>query len=262
MSTLAGRSVLVTGAAGGIGAAIARRFERDGARVTRTDLPQSGIARSGDPTRIACDLTDRAAVEALLERACADAPLYALVHCAARCGASGEFHTVAAETWHAYIGANLDATFHVGQASARRMIEARTPGRLVLIGSVNALAAEPGASPYVASKGGVRMLAKAMAVDLARFRITVNLVHPGPVTVPRNAALFAEPALEALFARELPHGRPGSPEDVAAAARYFADPENGFVTGAELTVDGGLTAQILAPSRAAPTPSANGTGDR
>jgi NAD(P)-dependent dehydrogenase (short-subunit alcohol dehydrogenase family) len=236
LNGLAGARILVTGAEGGIGAAVLARLTNAGGVATGTDLT------GAHP----CDLRDRAAVEALLDSV---GPLDGLVHCAARCGGAGPFHTVSAADWQSYIDINLTGSFHVCQAVAQRMIAAGTQGRIVMIGSVNAIAAEAEASPYVASKGGVRMLVKAMAVDLAPFGIAANLVHPGPITVARNAEVFADPALIATFARLVPMGHSGDPADVARAACFLVDPALGFVTGAELAVDGGLLAQILAAPR-------------
>lgn len=158
-------------------------------------------------------------------------PLHALVHCAARCGAVGSFETVSAEGWRRYLEINLTGSFHVCQAAARHMIAAGNAGRIVAIGSV-----------------------KAMAVDLAPYGITANLVHPGPIRVERNATLFDMAETARIFARHLPLGRPGKAEDVAQAVRFLADPATAFVTGAEIAVDGGLMAQILTPSRMASDP--------
>jgi len=235
MTGLAGRPVLVTGAAGGIGGAVAARLRAAGAEVIETDLG------AGRP----CDITDRAAVDALFAWA---GPLWAVVHAAALCGGSGRFDEVAPSAFDRYIAVNLTGSFNVLHAAARAMVARRQGGRIVAIGSVNAIAAEPGASPYVAAKGGLRMLVKAAAVDLARHGITVNLVHPGPITVPRNAALFGAEGMAQGLGRLIPMGAPGAPEAVAAAVLPLLGPEMGYVTGAEIAVDGGLLASIPDPS--------------
>lgn len=232
MSALAGRGVLVTGASGGIGAAIASRLRDEGARVVETDLS------AAHP----CDITDRRAVDTLFAEA---GPLWAVVHAAALCGGSGRFEEVTSADFDRYVAVNLTGSFNVLQAGARTLIAGGKGGRMVAIGSVNAVAAEPGASPYVTTKGGLRMLVKAAAVDLARHGITVNLVHPGPVTVPRNAALFE--GLAPGFARLIPMRAPGEPEAVAAAVSALIRPDMGYVTGAELAVDGGLLAALPDP---------------
>lgn len=231
---LAGRRVLVTGAAGGIGAAVVARLAEDGADVLQTDL----VAEQG---RAACDITDRAAFDALLSGA---GTLWGLVHTAALCGGSGPFESVSAEDFDRYIYVNLRGAFNVLQGSAKAMIATGKPGRIVAIGSVNALAAEPEAAPYAAAKGGLRMLVRSAAVDLARYEIAVSLVHPGPIEVPRNASLFAKPAMREAFARKIPMASPGSPMAVAAAVSYLLDPAATYTTGAEIVVDGGATAMF------------------
>ncbi|MCC7285127.1 MAG: SDR family oxidoreductase [Burkholderiaceae bacterium] len=240
--------VLVTGAAGGIGAAVVRALLAEEAIVVASDIrppaPELGISAA---RYVAADVGNRAEVDGLVAEAVASAGrIDALVHTAALLGASGPFETLSQADWARYIDINLTGTFNVCQAVARAMIASGTQGRLVTIGSVNAFAAEPEAAPYVASKGGIRLLTKAMAVDLARHGIAANMIAPGPIEVPRNAALFAQPELVALFAQAVPYGRPGSPDDVARAALFLADPGLAFVTGAELAVDGGALAQIMA----------------
>lgn len=233
---LAGRRVLVTGAAGGIGAAVAARLAAEGAEVVASDL---AIA----PPGIACDIADAGAVAALVEQA---GPLWGVVHAAAVCGGSGPFETVTAGEFRRHVEVNLVGAFHVLSAAARAMVAAGQGGRIVAIGSVNAVAAEPGAAPYAAAKGGLRMLVKAAAVDLARHGIAASLVHPGPIVVPRNAALFARPEVREGFAARIPMAGPGEPAAVAEAVLYLLDPAAQYATGAEIAVDGGALAAFTA----------------
>lgn len=243
-----GKVVLVTGAAGGIGAATIRALLAEGATAIASDrkppAPELGIAAA---CYIEADVADRASVDRLVAASEAVAGhIDALVHTAAILGASGPFEELGPDDWHRYLDINLTGTFNVCQAVARSMIRSGIKGRLVTMGSVNAFAAEPEAAPYVASKGGIRLLTKAMAVDLARHGIAANMVAPGPIHVPRNKDLFAQPELVSLFAQSIPFGRAGVAEDVARAAVFLADPGLDFVTGAELAVDGGTMAQVLA----------------
>ncbi len=243
-----GKVVLVTGAAGGIGAAAVRALMAEGAIAVATDLKPPALELGiGDARFIAADIRDRAAIDRLVaETAAIAGHIDALIHTAAILGASGPFETLSVEDWSRHLDVNLNGTFHICQAVARSMIATGTKGRLVTMGSVNAFAAEPEAAPYVASKGGIRLLTKAMAVDLARHGIAANMVAPGPIHVPRNKTLFQQPELVALFAQSIPAGRAGLAEDVARAALFLADPNLDFVTGAELAVDGGTMAQVLA----------------
>ena len=230
---LAGRTALVTGAAGGIGAAIATLFGSEGAHVTGLDLAG---------TDIDCDVADREAVDAALGGL---GGLDVLVHAAALLGGTGGFLDVAMADWRRTLSVNLDGAFHVCQAAARIMAASGRGGAIVTIGSVNSLAAEPGAAQYVASKAGVLGLTRAMAVDLAAYGIRVNMIAPGPIEVPRNAALFAAPPLQDAFRRLVPQRRAGTAGAVAQAALFLAEPTSDFVTGSVVTVDGGLLAQIL-----------------
>lgn len=243
-----GKVVLVTGAAGGIGAAVVRALITEGAIAVASDLrpPAAELGIATTPF-IPADVTDRSSVDTLIAQTQAIAGrIDAAIHTAAILGASGPFEQLSQGDWLRYLDINLTGTFNVCQAAARSMIATGTRGRLVTMGSVNAFAAEPEAAPYVASKGGIRLLTKAMAVDLARHGIAANMVAPGPIHVPRNEALFQQPELIALFAQSIPAGTAGSAEDVAKAALFLADPHLDFVTGAELAVDGGTMAQVLA----------------
>lgn len=240
MADLSGKRILITGAAGGIGSAVADALKSAGAIDLRTDVESgSGV--------MACDVTKQPAIEWLLDRLDAEGAIDGLVHCAARCGTSGPFPLVSEAEWNSVVDVTLGGTFRICQAVARRMMASGTPGRIVVIGSVNAIAAERNNSPYVAAKGGVRMLVKAMAVDLAQHGITVNLIHPGAIVVPRNKAVMEGTAFQGLMRHHTPVGRPGTVDDVARAAEFLLDSENHYITGAELAVDGGVLAQLLGP---------------
>ena len=239
----AGKVCLVTGAAGGIGAAVARAFADQSAAVVAADIkrPELFDAR-------VCDVSEPESVRDLVDGVARDhGGIDVLFHAAALLGGSGPFLDVSPETFSRMIAVNLTGSFLVAQAVAKRMVAKGTAGRIILVGSVNSFAAEPTAVPYVASKGGVRLLAKAMAVDLARHRITVNMVAPGAITVERNAALFASEPMRRLYDHLIPLGGAGAPADIAHAALFLADAESGYINGAELVVDGGLLAQILPP---------------
>ena len=245
---LRGCFALVTGTAGGIGAAIARRFRDEGARVVGLDLRLADTSLCiGDIDQRTCDVADRPAVTALLHEL---PPPDILVHAAAMLGGSGPFLETEHAEWLRYVHVNLTGAFVVCQEVARAMVAAGVRGRIVTFGSVNSFAAEPDAVPYVASKGGVRMLTKAMAVALAPHGIAVNMVAPGPITVPRNHALFGSDGFVRHLQRVVPMARTGTPDEVAHAALFLADPGTGYVTGSELVVDGGMLAVLHGPDSA------------
>ncbi|MBX6322625.1 MAG: SDR family oxidoreductase [Rhodospirillaceae bacterium] len=245
---LSGKVALVTGGAGGIGAAIVERFIGDGARVMAADVaaPHPVRGGSGDPVCFRrCDVRVRTEVDAAVAAAVSTfGRIDVLVHAAAVTGGSGPFLEVAPEEWLRHIETNLTGTFHVCQAVARAMAAAGRPGCIVTIGSVNAFAAERGASPYAASKGGMWMLTRAMAVDLAPHRIRVNMIVPGPIRVERNAELFDAPRSRETFRQAIPLAGPGAPSDVAAVAAFLADDACAYMTGAAVMVDGGLMARL------------------
>lgn len=238
MGRLDGLTAIVTGAAGGIGSAIAERFRAEGARVVGLDVkPVDGI--------VACDVADGAAVEAAMAEAVAQlGRLDIVVTAAALTGGRAAFPDVSDDEWRRYIEVNLSGSFYACRAAARAMIAGGRGGSIITIGSINALAAEAGALAYVASKGGVGMLTRAMAVDLAKHRIRANMIAPGPVTVPRNRELFETPGFRQGFAETIPLGAAAEAEDVANAAVYLAEPGSAMVTGTTLVVDGGMLARV------------------
>jgi len=238
---LAGLSALVTGAGGGIGGAIAQRFVAEGARVIGLDIAGEGAGFS----LLACDVRNPGAVErTVADAAQRNGGIDILVTAAARTGGRAAFPDVTDDEWDAYIEVNLTGTFRVCRAVARLMIEQKRGGSIITVGSVNSLVAERAALPYVSSKGGIALLTKAMAVDLATDGIRANMIAPGPVEVPRNAELFGSPAFRRGFATTVPMGHSAEPADVANAAVYLAEPASRMVTGTTLLVDGGLLAQV------------------
>jgi len=241
MGRLDGLTAIVTGAAGGIGSAIAARFMAEGARVVGIDAkPATGLDGF-----IGCDVADGAAVDAAMAEAVSQlGRLDIVVTAAALTGGRAGFPDVGDAEWQRYIDVNLSGSFYACRAAARAMISGGRGGSIITIGSINALAAEAGALPYVASKGGVAMLTRAMAVDLARHRIRANMVAPGPVTVPRNRELFETPAFRRGFAETIPMGAAAEAADVANAAVYLAEPGSAMVTGTTLVVDGGMLARV------------------
>jgi NAD(P)-dependent dehydrogenase (short-subunit alcohol dehydrogenase family) len=244
---LEGKVCLVTGAAGGIGAAVVKCFIEEGALVVGSDL-EAPLSPGPAGSFFRADITKQEAISELLDKVLERwERLDVLVHAAARLGGTGSFLDVSLADWTSYIDTNLTGTFLVCQAAGRAMVSSNVDGRIVIVGSVNSFAAEPGAAPYVASKGAVRMLTKAMAVDLADHGITVNMIAPGPIAVPRNEAVFASAHMKRTFARLVPQRLAGRPEDVANAALFLAEDASSYITGSEIVVDGGLLAQILPP---------------
>jgi len=236
---------LVTGASRGIGAAIARALAYDGWPVGVNYRQDESAANAvvdeierggGQATALKADVRDREAANELfaaLERQF-DKPVLALVNNA------GLRHddlsaSLGDEEWSTVLDTNLTAAFRLTRRALKPMLRARK-GRIVNISSVVGLRANPGQANYAAAKAGLVALTKTVAVEVARRGITVNAVAPGLIATEMTADL-GDGLLSAVPAR-----RAGRPEEVAACVRFLASEEAGYVTGAVLTVDGGLAA--------------------
>lgn len=243
----AGYGVLITGAARGIGAAIARRLAEEGARVLITDrdgpeagraaakLRETGLAADG----LACDVADRASVEAAVAHAVDTfGSLDVLVNSAASCTPDTPlFEDGPDEAWARDIDVTLTGTYRCCRAALPHLA-ATGHGAIVNIGSVNALQ-DFGNHAYSAAKAGLGSLTRTLAGHAAARGVRVNLVAPG--TVRTSAWEGRDADLDAV--RPLyPLGRVGEPEDVAAAVAFLASGDASWITGTTLTVDGGLTA--------------------
>lgn len=252
MGRLQGKAALITGGGTGIGRAIALRFAAEGARVviaqrnaealnaTVADIEADGGWARAVPT----DITQTDQVLALVDDAIeATGRLDILVNNAGRTGRAGAFLDVELDVWRDFIETNLTGPFVIAQAVARHMVDARIRGRIINTGSVDSFASEMQASPYAASKGGLLMLTRSMAIELGGHGIAVNLLAPGPILVDKNAPRYQDPALVAKRTEAIPLGPFGRVEDVAAAALFLASDECQYVTGSAITIDGGTLAK-------------------
>jgi 3-oxoacyl-[acyl-carrier protein] reductase len=236
---------LVTGASRGIGAAIARALASDGWAVGvnyRSDREAAErvvaeIERDGGrAVALAADVTDPGAPDQLFEALEAEygTPVLALVNNA---GIARDDLTpsLGDEEWNQVIETNLNAAFRLTRRALRPMLRARS-GRIVNVSSVVALRANPGQSNYAAAKAGLIAMTKTAAVEVARRGVTINAVAPGWI----DTDMTADVSTDLLAA--VPARRAGTPEEVAACVRFLASDEASYVTGAVLTVDGGLAA--------------------
>jgi NAD(P)-dependent dehydrogenase (short-subunit alcohol dehydrogenase family) len=243
---LEGRTVVVTGAAGGIGEAIARRADNEGASVACLDINRAGAEAVAGALRrgvaVRCDVTDFADVEASLAAVVEGlGGVDVLVTSAG--GSRGEavpFVDMQPADWHRMVDRNLTGTFHCGLVYGRYLAQ-RGGGAIVLISSQLSLVVRPGLAHYAAAKGGVAQLAKGMAVDLAGAGVRVNAVAPGPTGTPGNAAWFDRPEVVAEHERIIPLRRIARPDEIAGAVIYLASDDATFTTGATIVVDGGYT---------------------
>ena len=242
MFDLTGKTALVTGATGGIGAAIATALHGAGATVaisgTRAAVLDELKARLGGRVHaLPCNLSDAAEVEKLVPAA--EAAMGALDILVNNAGITrdGLAMRMKDEDWSAVLDVNLTASFRLARAAMRGMMRRRW-GRIVNIASVVGVTGNPGQANYVAAKAGLIGLTKSLARELASRNITVNAVAPGFIATPMTAAL-TEKQTDAILGR-VPAGRLGTPEEVAAAALYLASIEAAYVTGQTLHVNGGM----------------------
>lgn len=239
---------MVTGAASGMGAAIGRRLAERGHRVALLDLDGNGAQRLAKDLRaegaraLGCsvDVADRAAVdEALREVRGELGPIEIMVTSAGLDGFDS-FTEMSVAAWERIIAVNLTGTFHCLQAAVPDMLAAKW-GRIVTISSSSAQSGAARMAHYVASKGGVIGLTKALAIELAPHGITVNTIPPSFIDTPmaRRAQQAGNVGnFDAIIART-PVRRAGTPDDVAAACAFLCSEEAGYITGQQIGVNGG-----------------------
>ena len=242
MFDLSGKTALVTGATGGIGAAIARTLHKAGATVTisgtRANVLEALKAELGERVHVvACNLSDAADVEKLVPAAEAAMGSVDILVNNAGITKDNLAMRMKDEDWNAVIDVNLTAGFRLARAAMRSMMKKRW-GRMINITSVVGVTGNPGQANYVASKAGIIGLTKSLAQELASRNVTVNAVAPGFIATPMTDALN-DKQKEAILAR-VPAGRLGSPDDIAAAVLYLASEEANYITGQTLHVNGGM----------------------
>jgi NAD(P)-dependent dehydrogenase (short-subunit alcohol dehydrogenase family) len=245
---LRGRRALVTGAGGGIGGAIAVGIAREGASVAVHDVDIDAAERTaqaigadgGTAVVVAGDVRRPAEVEAFVQEAAAALDGIDLLVNNAGLMSTAPFLEMTPDEWGRIIDTNLTGYFLVGQAVARRMAAA-DGGSIVMVSSTRQVQSWPGSVAYCSSKGGISMLVRSMALELAPHRIRVNSIAPGTFVTDLNRHYLLEPEFRAKREATIPLGRYGELTELVGGVVYLAGSDAAFTTGASIMIDGGQT---------------------
>jgi NAD(P)-dependent dehydrogenase (short-subunit alcohol dehydrogenase family) len=247
MSNLNGKVAIVTGAASGIGLACAKRYADEGATIVGMDRNRSDSWAEVEASAPQCrfhqaDVTDAAATKAVVEETVREFGRIDILLTAAGIGEAGPVSMLEEETWDRVIDVNLKGTFLSVKAVLDTMVAQRS-GSIITVASVEGLNGTEGGSAYNASKGGVVLLTKNVAIDYARVGIRCNTICPGFIDTPLlHEVMDAMPDFKKDVEREIKMGRFGRPEEIAGSAYFLASDDAAYVTGQTLVVDGGYTA--------------------
>jgi glucose 1-dehydrogenase len=255
--TLAGQSALITGASSGIGLAIAQAFAGAGANVAinyhsgrdeAEALAQKLGAAGVRAIAVGGDVSDEAAVEAMMSRAVERFGRLDIVVANAGLQKDAAFADMTLDEWRKVIDVNLTGQFLTCRAAVRRFLAqderddlSRARGKIICMSSVHEVIPWAGRINYAASKGGVMLMMKSLAQEVAPSRIRVNGIAPGAIRTPINEEAWNSEEALAKLLKLIPYGRIGEPEDVGRAAVWLASDESDYVTGTSLFVDGGMT---------------------
>lgn len=244
MFDLTGKTALVTGATGGIGAGIATALHKAGATVAvsgrQVEKLQALAAALGDRVHVVpCDLADKAQVGKLIDEAVKAMGRLDILVNNAGLTKDNLFMVMKDEQWDDVIAVNLTSTFMLMRAAARHMLRSKTGyGRIINISSISGVMGNPGQGNYAASKAGMIGMTKSLAREVANRGITANCIAPGFIKTAMTDALNEKQVAE--ISQHIPAQRFGTPDDIAAAALYLASVEGSYMTGQTLHVNGGM----------------------
>jgi len=249
MSKLAGKVAIVTGSSSGIGQAIAIRLASEGANIVvdyrshpegAADTAAKIAATGSKSITVQADVSKLTDTHNLVDQAYAQLGRCDILVNNAGIEKAAPFWEATEADYDTVLGINLKGPFFLTQAFVRKLRDAKLPGRVINISSVHEDMVFPNFSSYCASKGGIRMLMRNLSVELGPLGLTVNNIAPGAISTPINTALLNDkPKLNALLAN-IPLGRLGSTDDVAALTAFLASDEASYITGSTYVVDGGL----------------------
>jgi len=249
---LQNKVAIITGAATGIGHAIAVRFAHEGASVVVDYVGSPAVPNpteeeiksfGGKTIAVEADVSKADQVQSLIDGTVKAFGRIDIVINNAGIEKKSAFVDYPLEDLQKILAVNLIGPFLVSQSAARQMIKQGQGGRIINISSVHEDLPMPSNAAYCASKGGLRMLTRTIAVELAKDRITVNNIGPGAVYTPIDADVEAKPEIEKFLMGEIPLNRWGTPEEIAGLAVYLASDEAAYVTGSTFFIDGGMLRQ-------------------
>jgi glucose 1-dehydrogenase len=247
---LAGKIALVTGSSQGIGRAIAERFAQEGADVVinynRTPSGAEEALRNVEAAGrrgliVKADLSNTVEMRKLIAAAIEHFGQLDILVNNAGIETHAPFWEVTEEDFDRVLNVNLKGVFFATQEMVRHLMKTKRPGKIVNISSVHEELPFPNFATYCASKGGLRMLTRNLAVELGRFGITINSIAPGAIETPINTKLLNDPQKLGALLSQIPLSRLGKPGDVAGLAAFLASSDADYVTGSTYFVDGGLT---------------------
>ena len=249
---LPGKVAIVTGGDTGIGKAIATRMAHEGARVVidyhgdaepANALVQEIENFGGRACAVAADISKPADVDQLVKTAVVHFGQLDVLVNNAGVEEKHPFLETPLEVWNKVITVDLTGPWLCSQRAAQQMVHQRNGGRIINISSVHEELTMPTNAPYCAAKGGLRMLMRTIAVELAPHHITVNNVCPGAVATPMDAQLEKNPKQYETLLDEIPLHRMAKPDEIASMCAYLASDEASYITGASFIIDGGMTKQ-------------------
>ncbi|MFU1794039.1 SDR family NAD(P)-dependent oxidoreductase [Paenibacillus azoreducens] len=250
MGRVSGKVAIVTGAAGGMGKADALLLAQEGAKVVVTDIQEDKVnavveeihKNGGEAIGFRHDVTSENEWERIVEETVKKwGKIDVLVNNAGISFPKSLLDTTA-QDWDKVMGINLTGGFF-GLKHVIPVMQKNGGGSIINISSIAGLTGSNGAGPYTASKGAVRLLTKAVAIDYGKDNIRCNSIHPGYIETPMTEGLFADENMTNWFRSNTPLPRLGKPENIAAGVLFLASDESSFITGAELAIDGGVSAR-------------------
>jgi NAD(P)-dependent dehydrogenase (short-subunit alcohol dehydrogenase family) len=241
---LENKVAIVTGAASGIGKAIAEKFIKEGAKVVYSDIHEPECFETADKAIfIKCDVSSSKDINALVDGAIEHFGKVDIMVNNAGIGGLGGVLDVTDENWDKTIGINLSGVMYGMRAAANNMKESNTKGVIINMSSILGSVGFNGAIAYCAAKGGIVQLTHAGSLDLAQYQIRVNAIAPGFIETNMTKDILKNEQFNQLVTSSTPLGHVGEPDDIANAAVYLASDEAKYVTGNILYVDGGWTAK-------------------